>query len=281
VSAALASRGAVGLDPLEVLFETPGLPAFELPAPLAHAYGGALGFAAPCLYANFVASLDGVTALPALAQSPHLIVAGSEHDPFVMGLLRACADAVLLGSGTLADSPATVWTGEHTYPPAASLYAQLRRRRGRPPRPTLAVLTGSGRIDPRHPGLAERALVLTSEQGAARLRDSLPASAAIVPLADQPPLDPRTAIAALRASGHELILCEGGPSLFAGLVAAGLVDELFLTRSPILAGRPPSERRLALLEGGDLLPARTLAARLLTLRRAKSHLFLRYALPRE
>jgi riboflavin biosynthesis pyrimidine reductase len=123
--------------------------------------------------------------------------------------------------------------------------------------------------------------VLTSEQGAARLRDSLPDSAGIVPLADQPPLDPGTAIAALRASGHELILCEGGPSLFAGLVAAGLVDELFLTRSPILAGRPVGEQRLALLEGGDLLPARTLAARLLTLRRAESHLFLRYALPRE
>ncbi len=36
--------------------------------------------------------------------------------------------------------------------------------------------------------------------------------------------------------GVRSILCEGGPSLNASLLAAGLVDELFLTTVPKLAG---------------------------------------------
>ena len=119
-----------------------------------------------------------------MLQSSHLIAAGSEHDRFVMGLLRACADAVLIGAGTLRGSPRTRWTAEHAYPPAAPLYAELRRRRGRPPQPTLAVLSGSGRINPQHPGLGERSLVLTSEQGAAQLGRRLPRSRPIVPIGD-------------------------------------------------------------------------------------------------
>lgn len=278
MSVALASARSLRLRSLEVVFETSVLPVFDLPDELDRVYGGSLGFASPRLFANFVTSLDGVTAIPSLAQSSHLIAAGSEHDRFLMGLLRACADAVLIGAGTLHASPRTHWTPEHAYPPAAELFAELRRRRGRPPEPTLAVLSGSGSLDPQHPGLRERTLVLTSEKGAARLGDRLPASAAIVPLAGQPPLDPRVAVEALRAGGHELVLCEGGPSTFGAFVSAGLVDELFLTFSPALLGWPATERRLSLLES-TVLPRQT-SGKLLSLRRSDSHLFLRYQLQR-
>jgi riboflavin biosynthesis pyrimidine reductase len=280
MSATLASRRSGRLQPLEVLLESPGLPRFELPDELATHYGGALGFSQPRLYANFVASLDGVTAIPTLPESSHLLAAGSKHDRFVMGLLRACADAVLIGAGTLHGSPRTHWTAEHAYPPVAELYAELRRRRDRPPQPTLAVLSGSGRIDPQHPGLSERTLVLTSEQGAAQLGRRLPSSATIVPIGDDSPLDPLVAIETLRAGGHELILCEGGPTLFGALVKAGLVDELFLTLSPQLAGQPAGQRRLSLLEQAELLPGQNVAGRLLSLRQTGSHLFLRYELAR-
>jgi len=273
----VALRTRAHLQPLEALFEVPGLQGFDLPDELAAIYGGTVGFPEPRLYANFVGSVDGVVALPALLESS-LIAAGSEHDRFVMGLLRACADAVLIGAGTLHGSPQTRWTAEHAYPPAAPLYAELRRQRGRPPQPTLAVLSGSGRINPQHPGLGERSLVLTSEQGAAQLGRRLPESAAIVPIGNQSPLDPALAVETLRAGGHELILCEGGPLLFGELVDAGLVDELFLTISPVLAGHGGASGRLSLLEGAELLPGRTPAATLLTLRRADSHLFLRYQL---
>jgi riboflavin biosynthesis pyrimidine reductase len=65
--------------------------------------------------------------------------------------------------------------------------------------------------------------------------------------------------------------------LFGSLLASGLVDELFLTVSPVLAGRE-SRTRQSLVEGVELLPDETAGARLLSARRHKHHLFLRYGL---
>src|SRR5215211_7184073 len=174
MSAATVTRPTMGLRPLEPLFQAAELPEFDLPTGLAETYGGPLGFSVPRLYANFVASLDGVVAIPGEIQSNRMISAHSEADRFVMGLLRACADAVLVGAGTMLSSPRTLWTAEHAYPPAAPLYRELRRSRRRPERPTLAVLSGSASVDPRHPALEEGAFVLTSERAAARLRGRLP-----------------------------------------------------------------------------------------------------------
>lgn len=280
MSHAVVSSGVTGLEPLEVLYEAPPPAAFELPGELAAAYGGSLGFAGARLYAHFVASVDGVAGLPGELDSSDLIAAANEPDRFVIGLLRACADAVLVGAGALRSSPRARWTAEEAYPPAADLYRALRRARGRPSEPTLAVLSGSGRIDPRHPGLSERSLVLTSEQGAAQLGRRLPRSVSIVPIGDTAPLEPAAAVEVLRAGGHELILCEGGPTLFGALARAGLVDELFLTVSPLLAGRGSHERRPGLVAGAEFLPDPSPSGRLLSVRRSQSHLFLRYALSR-
>ena len=270
----------VGLSPLELLFEAPELPAFDLPAGLAELYGGPLGFSEPRLYANFVASLDGVVALPGVVQSNRKISAHSEADRFVMGLLRACADVVLVGAGTMRASPRTIWTAEHAYPAAAALYGDLRRGRGRPARPALAVLSGSGSVDPAHPALEEGALVLTSERGAARLRGRLPRAATILVVGAEAPLDPAAAVDELRRRGHELILSEAGPTTFGALIAAGVVDELFLTTSPLLAGRAPGSSRPALVEHAELLPEKVVGSELLSLRRAGSHLFARYEISR-
>lgn len=280
MSRATPTRAALALPPLEALYEAPDLPELDLPPGLAEAYGGPLGFSEPRLYANFVASLDGVVAIPGEIQSNRMISAHSEADRFVMGLLRACADAVLVGAGTTRSSPRTLWTAEHAYPPAAPLFGDLRRSRRRSPRPTLAVLSGSGSVDPRHPALEEGALVLTSERGASRLRGRLPSAATILAIGAEAPIDPVAAVEALRRRGHGLILSEGGPLAFGALVAAGLVDELFLTTSPLLAGRSPGSSRPALVENAEFLPAATVDWTLLTLRRAGSQLFARYQLSR-
>ena len=66
--------------------------------------------------------------------------------------------------------------------------------------------------------------------------------------------------------GHELVLSEGGPTLFTSLVAAGLVDELFLTVSPLLAGRA-GVPRLSLADGAELLPDVRVAGDLVSVRR--------------
>jgi riboflavin biosynthesis pyrimidine reductase len=75
-----------------------------------------------------------------------------------------------------------------------------------------------------------------------------------------------------------MILSEGGPTAFGALAVAELVNELFLTISPLLAGRSPSSLRPALVEHVEFLPAATVEGKLLTLRRAGSHLFARYQL---
>jgi riboflavin biosynthesis pyrimidine reductase len=262
---------------LELLEEPAGLPAWELPDELAARYPGTFGFDGPRLVTNFVQTVDGVVAIPALPQSNRLIAGGSEADRFVMGLLRAAAGAVVVGSGTLNGSPRGLWTPEQAYPAAAGAFAELRRRRGLPPSPEVAVLTATGAIDPKHPAVAGGGLVLTTDEGAAALDGRV---AKLVALGPGPALGVAAAVAALRERGHGLILSEGGPRVFASLLEAGLVDDLFLTVSPLLAGRPGADGRLALVEGADLVPDGPRQARLEGVRRDGGHLFLRYALSR-
>jgi riboflavin biosynthesis pyrimidine reductase len=267
-----------GLSPLEVLYEAAGLPRFELPEPLAELYGGSLGFEEPRLFANFIATADGVVAIPSLPQSNKLIAAGSLADRFVMGLLRACADAVVVGSGTVLASPGGLWTAAQAFPDAAEDYAELRRRLGRPPDVEAVVLSASGLIDPAHPVFARGAIVLTTDDGAAFLEDRIPREQ-VVSLGPGPFLDAAAAVGLLRDRGHRLILSEGGPRVFGSLLAAGLVDELFLTVSPLLTGRLGGER-LALVEQADLVPGGPLELRVLGVRREGDHLFLRYEVSR-
>ncbi len=266
------------MNPLELLYEADRLPAFDLPEELERLYGGSFGLAPPLVYANFVETLDGVVAIRSEPQSNRLVSGSSEADRFVMGLLRACADSVLLGSGTLHGSPTSIWTAARAYPAAADAFAELRRRLGLTPEPELAVLTASGSVDPGHPALERGAVVLTTGAGAERCRRELPSTVEVVSLGGETTVDPGAAVAFLRERRHRSILSEAGPHVFGSLLAAGLVDELFLTVSPLLAGRLESGQRLGLVEGQELLPGRTDPARLLGVRRHGAHLLLRYGL---
>lgn len=262
-------------DPLDVLYESQRLDP-DLPDRLLTLYGGPLGLTRPALYANFVATLDGVAALPEVPKSSKLISGNSAADRFVMGLLRAAADAVLIGSGTLRGSPRTRWTAEHTYPAEVEAFAELRRNRGLSPTPTLVVLTGTGAIDPDHPALAAGTLVMTTRRGAESLRGRLPGGVTVVTVGGGERPDPARAVAELRRRGHRIILSEAGPHLFGSLLAAGLVDELFLTQSPVLAGSA-SPNALRLVEGAPLLGRTEAQGTLLSVRRHRGHVFLRYA----
>lgn len=266
------------LQPLEVLYEAEGLPTVELPPELERLHGGHLGFDEPCVYANFVSTLDGVVAIPSMPESNKLIAAGSNADRFLMGLLRAFADVVLIGSGTLRASPRGTWRPDKVYPEAGEAFAELRRRRGRPKVPSVAILSGNGSIDPAHPVLAGDAIVLTSESGAARLQGRLPGTAEIVLLGEDTAIDPSLVIGALGDRGHTLVLSEAGPHTFGAFLSAGVADELFLTLSPLLAGDAGPDSRLRLVEGADLVPL--VPGRSLSVRRHEDHIFLRYELSR-
>jgi riboflavin biosynthesis pyrimidine reductase len=263
---------------LELLYEPPGLPALALTPALRERYPGALGFERPRVVANFVTTLDGVVAIPSVAGSNRLIAGASEADRFVMALLRACADAILVGSGTLRASLRSRWTAEAAYPEAADAFAELRRDLGLPPLPELAVVTGSGMLDPGHPAFERGALALTTDGGARALAGRLPASTEVVSLGDGPAVELGSALALLRERGLELVLVEAGPHVLGSLLADRLADELFLTVSPVLAGRLEGETRLGLVEALALLPDAHVAGTLLGVRRSEAHLFLRYAL---
>jgi riboflavin biosynthesis pyrimidine reductase len=265
------------MEPLEVLFEVDGPPTTDMPADLVELYGGSIGFREPRLYSNFVSTIDGVVAIPSVPRSNTLIADGSDGDRFVMGLLRAFADAVLIGAGTLASSPNGTWLPEKVYPPAGDAFAELRRRLGRRERPEIAVLTGHGSVAPEHPLFASGAVVLTSDAGATRLEGELPEASTVVTLGEETVIDPRLAVEALLERGHRTILCEAGPHTHGSLLACGLVDELFLTISPFLAGDRGHMSRYGLAEAADLMPP-GLRGQLVSVRRHEEHLFLRYRL---
>lgn len=260
----------------QTLFEAPGLPQFDLPDALEATYGR-LGLPGAVLYANFVASLDGIVALPEVPRSSALISAGDQADRFVVALLRACADAVVIGAGTFR-AHGGPWTAENAYPDAAEGFAELRRRLGTRREPTLVVVSGSGHLGGSTTKL-RGAIVATTARAAERAIECS-AEAEVVVVGQTERLDVREVVSMLSERGHRRILTEGGPKLMGQLLSAGIVDELFLTVSPIVTGggeRP----RPTLAAGVDLLSAGPGRARLLSVRSHGSYLFLRYGLQRE
>lgn len=228
------------------------------------------------MVANFVQTIDGVVSIPDQKRSNALIAGGSDADRFVMGLLRAAADAIVIGTATMNASPNGTWRPERAFPDAAAGFAQLRRARGRPASPALAVLTGGRSVDPAHPAFETGALVLTTHDAAGALRTRLPAASEVVAVGDGLRVDPVAALGELRARGYTNVLSEAGPTGFTALHDAGVVDELFVTSAPLLAGRADRPRP-GLVAGRELLPGAG-PVELLSVRRAGSHLFLRYRL---
>lgn len=265
------------LQALELLFEEQGLPQWELPAPLRNTYGGSHGFDSPVTYANFVTSLDGVAALPNVKDSPVVISGKSEADRFVMGLLRASADAVVIGAATMRNAVRHLWTSDYIYPELADDFNKLRRARGKPSDPSLVVMTSRGNLPPSHPALEKGAIIITNEHTATELSAQLPSTCRVEVLGTGSRLEPKLLREFLDSEGFETVLSEAGPSLFAQLLSAGLVDELFLTSSPMIAGRN-EEMRPGIVDGLELLPESVLSGRLASVRKSDSHLFLRYQL---
>ena len=260
---------------LEVLFEAEGLPAWELPSPLADLYGGAIGFDAPILFANFVSSIDGVAALPEIKDSPAAISGGNPADRFVMGLLRASSDAIVIGAETMRQAEGHRWTAEYIYPELKDQYSSFRKQRGAAETPALIIVTASGNVPESHPGLEGGAIIVTVEGAVQKLRGRMPANCRVVGLGEGDEVEATALRTFLDDEGFQVVLSEAGPALFTQLLNAGLVRELFLTYSPVFAGRNESDRP-GIVDGVEFLPNRKLTTELLSLRRSGSVLLLRY-----
>src|ERR1700674_5442450 len=268
------------IDPFDVLYEAE-LPRYKMPDGLARIYGR-LGFGDQVIYSNFVMSLDGVVTLGSSTSAGSVISGRNQADRFLMGLLRACADAVLLGAGTLRATPGHLWTPGHIFPDEAKNFAELRATLGRKPQPRLVLLT-TGAIDPSHPAIVAGATIMTTAEGAAGLAGGgaaglagvVPDTCDVITVGESDEVDMVQAIAELRSRGHDVILTEGGPHVVGALVAHGLLDEAFITTSPVLAGRDGGER-LGMVAGVELLPDHGTWSRLLSVRRHGDFLFTRY-----
>ena len=198
-------------------------------------------------------------------------------DRFLMGLLRACADAVLLGAGTLRATPGHRWTPEHIFPAMAASFAELRTSLGRTRQPRLVLFTASGNLDVAHPAVVAGATVVTSRAGAASLRRRVPDSCDVMEIGESGDVDMAEAVSELRVRGYNVLLTEGGPHLLGALIKQDLLEEAFVTISPVVAGRD-RDHRLGMVAGIDLLPARQEWSRLVGARRHGDFLFLRYDL---
>jgi riboflavin biosynthesis pyrimidine reductase len=262
------------LDPkIELLFGAPD--GADLPETLAASYGSGLGLPDRVVYANFVGSIDGIVAIGELGPSSSVISGRDPGDRFVMALLRASADVVLVGAGTFRDHGGP-WTAATSFPDAGEAFAELRRREGRSPEPPLAVVTASGDLGAEDESELEGTIVLTTEKGAGALEGT---GADVIVLDGDGELDGARIVGRLRERGFRRILTEGGPRLMARLVEARVVDELFLTVSPVISGggdRPGERSTLA--PGLELLPHDRRDAVLRSVRRRGSYLFVRYGL---
>ena len=249
-----------------------------MPKQLERIYGR-LGFGDRVIYSNFVTSIDGVATLGSEPSAGSLISGRNQADRFLMGLLRACADAILLGSGTLRATPGHHWTPEHIYPELTESFADLRIDLGRKPRPRLVLLTALGDIPISHPAVVGGATILTSSSVALELQHRLPDSCDLIEVGESGLVDMKRAVDALRDRGYDVVLTEGGPHVMGELVEHGLLDEAFLTLSPVLAGRD-GETRFGMVAGAELLPGHRTWSRLLSARRHGDFLFLRYGMKR-
>ena len=236
----------------------------------------------PTVIANFVSTLDGVVAFDADGSSGGGEVSGFfDPDRFVMGLLRSLADVVLVGAGTVRAAPTHEWTARRVHPASSKPYAAWRRRIGIPSaQPTTIVATARGQLDPRHPGLSAEdvpVIIATTKAGANKLNGApLAANASVTKAGTGKTLTAPGLIEIASSIGAQLILCEGGPHLIGDFVKAGLLDELFLTIAPQIAGRDDRHARMGFVEGAAFSIAGAPWGELVAVRRASDYLFLRY-----
>src|SRR5450755_3244793 len=146
------------LTPLEPAILTQRGKPLPLPPKLARLYGDLYMRSArsrPQVFSNFVTTLDGVVSLHAKGHASGADISGfSAQDRMVMGLLRAIADVVIIGSGTLSADRRHVWTAEAIFPELADDYRRLGKALGKRGPPLNVIVSGNGGIDLRLPVFA-------------------------------------------------------------------------------------------------------------------------------
>ncbi|MCS6883395.1 MAG: RibD family protein [Oscillochloridaceae bacterium] len=236
----------------------------------------------PYIYTNFVVSHDGRISFDEPGQSSGAPVSlNAPHDTWLMALLRSRADAILTGAGTLRAALRHRWTHWAPFPADRGAFDALRAIEGRAPLPLFVVITGSGDLPAsaaalRVPG--QQTLIATTAAGAERARavlDGLPHLSYHISPGER--VDLAGLARHLRQQGVRTLLSEGGAHIYGALIAAGLIDEVFTTSSPVIIGNraAPARARPSLVEGVAFAPGAAPRLRLVSLRRHGDYLFQR------
>lgn len=263
-----------------------------LPPGLRELYDGNLHYGRPSadrpfVLANFVSTLDGVVSYEIKGQAGGSTISGCDiADGFIMGLLRASADAIIVGARSVqTEIPESLWIPEATYPDAKHLYAEYRLNvLHKPEYPLLVIVSGSGRLEleraifrtPRAP-----TVVITTSAGAGVLAkagaESFPSVQIHALDAKGGTISPNAILRLLYVQlGVRRLLHEGGPMLFGQFLATEIVDELFLTLSPQIAGRSADANRPGLVQGMKFMPDCAPRFQLLSVKQRAEHLYLCY-----
>jgi riboflavin biosynthesis pyrimidine reductase len=281
------------MERIQTLFITDPEPVSPLlPEELRVQYDGDLRFpeapeGRPYVIANFVSTIDGVVSFNIPGQSAGGQISGSnDGDRFIMALLRASADAVLVASGTVeAVGHEHVWTPQFVYPARRELYRYYRTALLKKTEyPLVVIVSGTGTLS------LDRAifhtagvsvLIMTTDQGLKKLKsaglDELPSTEARVQPDANGHISPAAILQLLKEEfGVASVLNEGGPTLLGTFLACRLIDELFLTIAPQIAGRTREHFRPALVENTAFTPAAAPWLKLLSAKKAADHLYLRY-----
>jgi riboflavin biosynthesis pyrimidine reductase len=272
---------------LRTLLETTRGRGLPLPPTLSRLYGtfrlpvprlGAL------VFSNFVSTLDGVVSLQVKGHSGGGDISGfSGQDRMVMGLLRAAADAIIVGSGTLAADPEHLWTPQAICPELGEDFRRLADAMAKPRAALNVIVSAGGTVNLRLPVFASGkvpAMIITTARGAKQLqRLKVPDAVQIQAVRRRSGEIPAADI--LRAVGRAIsgtrVLVEGGPRLLGTFYKARLIDEQFLSLAPQLAGREPGDARMSLVMGKTFAPRDPLWGQLIDVRQGRRLLFLRYS----
>ncbi|MCI3933685.1 pyrimidine reductase family protein [Streptomyces sp. AN091965] len=180
----------------------------------------------PWLRANMVSTLDGAAQHDGRSQP----LSGAT-DMRIFGALRGLADAVVVGAETVR---------QEGYRPARAreAFAARRAAAGQPPAPAVVVLSASLELDFTLPlftaPLTPTLLVTGAAAPTERVEAARKAGAEVVLAGEGAGADPARVVAELAERGFVRLLTEGGPRLLGQFVAAGVLDELCLTVSPML-----------------------------------------------
>lgn len=198
----------------------------------------------PWIYANFVQTLDGIVSLLG-DEASGADIGGLPEDRWLMDLLRAHADAVILGMGTLRAEQRLQRPRPRgpvfriVHPELEQLRTRLGRGRQRNILVTAHAAFQLGDYAVFDGGLVD-ATVVTTHEGARNLDAQRAGHPGVDVIAVDPAgdsVDLPQAVAALQQRyGIRYLLCEGGPSLYSAMLTAGLIDEKFLTVSPVEVG---------------------------------------------